>query len=142
MGRRTLALDVGDRWIGVALGDPTGLLATPLTVIERTTELADVAVIIDIIKGQQVAMVIVGLPRSLSGRVGEQAQRVQQFAEKLAAQSPVPLEFRDERLSTVSAQRLMREAGMKKGKRKTRDDAAAAAVILQGYLDETRDASR
>ena len=142
MGGRTLALDVGDRWIGVALGDPTGLLATPLTVIERTNETADISAVVDITQRQQVERVIVGLPRSLNGRVGEQAAKVQEFAGKLAARLSVPLEFRDERLSTVSAQRLMHEAGTKKGKRKTRDDDAAAAVILQGYLDEMRDKSQ
>lgn len=139
MGSRTLALDIGDRWIGVALSDPTGLLATPLTVIRRTTEAADVGAVIEIIERQQVVRVIVGLPRSLSGQVGPQAAKVQQFAERLAARTPVPLEFRDERLSTVSAHRLMHEAGAKRAKRRTRDDAAAAAVILQGYLDEMRD---
>ena len=142
MGSRTLGLDVGDRWIGVAISDPTGLLATPLTVIQRTTERADVDAVAETIRERPVERVIVGLPRSLNGRVGQQAAKVQQFAGALAARLSVPLEFRDERLSTVSAQRLMREAGTKKGKRKVRDDAAAAAVILQSYLDETRDATR
>jgi putative Holliday junction resolvase len=147
MGSRTLALDVGDRWIGIALSDPTGLLATPLTVVERKSEAADFSTISEIIERHQVGRVIVGLPRSLSGRLGEQAEKVQEFTEKLAPQISVPLEFRDERLSTVSAQRLMHEAGTRKGKpryyrgkQKTRDDAEAAAVILQGYLDETRGA--
>ncbi len=142
MGTRILALDVGDRWIGVALSDPTGLLATPFTVIQRTKEAADVAATVDIIQTQQVGRVIIGLPRSLSGSVGEQAAKVQQFVGALTAQTIVPIEFRDERLSTVSAHRLMHEAGAKKGKRQTRDDAAAAAVILQSYLDEMRERAR
>ncbi len=142
MGSRTLALDVGDRWIGIAIGDPTGLIASPLKIVERTADAVDITAIAEIIERQQVGRVIVGLPRSLRGEAGGQAAKVQQFAELLRARIAVPLEFRDERLSTVSAHRLMHEASPKKGKRRTRDDAAAAAVILQSYLDETRDAAR
>ena len=134
---RNLGLDVGDRWIGVAISDPGGILATPLAVVERTSERQDKAAIADIIRRHQVAKVIVGLPVSMDGSIREQAEKVKSFVHNLSTEVGVPVEFRDERLSTVSARRLMRATG-KKSTRRNRDDANAAAVILQGYLDEER----
>jgi putative Holliday junction resolvase len=129
-------LDVGDKRIGVALSDPMGILASPLTIIERTNETADVEKIVNLIDQHQVKEVIVGLPLSLSGSSGEQAEKVLVFISHLMQHTGIPLILRDERLSTVSAQRLMRESHAKKTKEKRRDDAFAAAVILQSYLDE------
>jgi putative Holliday junction resolvase len=132
---RSLGLDIGDRRIGVALSDPGGILASPLTVINRRDESRDIEAIIDIISQQRVGRVIVGLPHSLDGSLGEQAEKVKAFTQRLASLIQVPLEYRDERLTTVMAERLRRAAGDKK-RRKARDDAQAAALILQGYLDE------
>ncbi len=134
---RILALDVGDRRIGLALSDPHGILASPLTIIERREPAVDVAAIIDIATHKEVERIIVGLPRSMNGSVGEQAEKVLGFVEDLKREVKVPVELRDERLTTVSAQRLMREASGGKKKKNVRDDAAAAAVILQSYLDES-----
>ncbi len=92
--------------------------------------------ITDIISQQQVKQVIVGLPRLMDGSLGKQAEKVKAFTQKLCSRTEVPVEFRDERLTTVSAKRLMRAANTKKAKRKARHDAIAAALILQGYLDE------
>ncbi len=133
---RSLGLDIGDRRIGVALSDPDGILASPLTIINRSDESLDIEAIIDIVKSQDVGRVIVGLPHSLDGSLGEQAEKVKAFTRKLASRIQVPLEYRDERLTTVMAERLGRAAGSKKTKRKARYDAQAAALILQGYLDE------
>ena len=72
----------------------------------------------------------------MNGSIGQQAEKVQAFTQKLCQHTEIPVEFRDERLSTVSAKRLMRAVGSKKLKKKARDDAIAAAIILQGYLDE------
>jgi putative Holliday junction resolvase len=130
---RSLGLDIGDKRIGVALSDPYGILASPYTIIHRQHEPADVEALVGIIRQQEVTRVIVGLPRSMDGSLGEQAEKVKVFTEKLAAKIEVPVEFRDERLSTVSARRLMKEARVKGAKH---DDANAAALILQGYLDE------
>ncbi len=80
----------------------------------------------------QVQQIIVGLPRSMDGSIGKQAEKVKAFTQRLCQHTQVPIEFRDERLSTVSAKRLMRAVNTKK----TRHDAIAAAIILQGYLDE------
>lgn len=140
---RILGLDIGDRRIGVALSDPEGILATPLTIVERSDDDKDVKSIADITLREQAGKIIAGLPRSMSGEVGAQAEKVKSFADKLSRTINVPLEYRDERLSTVSAGRLMREARTKKPskdkKKAVHDDAIAAAIILQGYLDEVRD---
>lgn len=133
---RRLGLDIGDRRIGVALSDPYGVLASPFTIIDCRDEAADIEAIIDIISQHQVGRIVVGLPRSMDGSLGKQAEKVKAFVDKLCSHIEVPLEFRDERLSTVSAKRLMRAGSTKKRRGKAHDDAAAAAIILQGYLDE------
>ncbi len=120
----------------MALSDSQGILASPLTIINRKDEAADVEAIISLINQNQVKQVIVGLPRSMDGSIGQQAEKVQLFTQKLCNQTEVPVEFRDERLTTVSAKRLMRTVNTKKTKKKVRHDAIAAALILQGYLDE------
>ena len=122
----------------MALSDPIGILASPFTIIDRRDEREDVEAIINIINQHQVERVIVGLPRSMDGSIGKQAEKVKAFYQQLCSHTEVPVEFRDERLTTVSAKRLMRAAKTKKTKGKTRDDAVAAALILQGYLEETR----
>ena len=121
----------------MALSDPQGLLASPLTIINREDETADIKAITDIVSQHQVEQIIVGLPRSMDGSLGTQAEKVNAFIQKLRSHTDVPVEFRDERLTTVSAKRLIQAARTKKTKRKAQDDAIAAALILQGYLDET-----
>ena len=130
---RSLGLDIGDRWIGVAMSDPQGILASPHTIIRRTDESSGINAILAIIDQNQVGAVVVGLPLSLKGSIGSQAEKVQGFVQELSAHTKIPIEYRDERLTTVEAQRLMR---MTKKGRKDRDDAVAAALILQEYLDE------
>jgi len=130
---RSLGLDIGDRWIGVAMSDPLGILASPLTIIRRTDEPSDINAILAIIDQNQVGVVVAGLPLSMKGSIGSQAEKVQGFAQELSAHTKIPIEYRDESLTTVEAQRLMK---MTKKGRKDRDDAVAAALILQEYLDE------
>lgn len=133
---RSLGLDVGDRRIGVALSDPGGILASPFTIIDRRDEKQDIEAIAEIVSQHEVGRIIVGLPRSMDGSIGRQADKVKGFAQGLSSHVDVPLEFRDERLTTVSARRLMREVSPRKTRKKSRYDAVAAAVILQAYLDE------
>jgi putative Holliday junction resolvase len=134
---RILALDIGDRRIGVAMSDPVGILATPHSIIERTVDVADIAAIVKILDQYQIKKIVVGFPIKLDGNVGDQAIKVQAFVEHLTAHTGVPVEYRDERMSSVSARRLMQQGRTKKVKQKVHDDAAAAAVILQSYLDES-----
>jgi len=122
----------------VALSDPDGILASPLTIINRQDDEAAVEAIINIVNQHEVGRIIVGLPRSMDGSLGKQAEKVKDFTGKLRSCVEVPVEFRDERLTTVSARRLIREARVKRNRKKTRDDAIAAALILQGYLDENQ----
>ena len=133
---RSLGLDIGEKRIGVALSDAGGILATPLTIIDRRDDKADIEAILAIVSQHQVVKIVVGLPLSMNGKVGKQAERVKAFTQELCRHTDIPVELRDERLSTVSARRLMREGNNKRAGKKTRYDAAAAAIILQGYLDE------
>ena len=138
MEGRTLGLDVGERWIGVALSDPLGILASPLTRIERTDDGAAIEAIAGLVRKHGARGVVAGLPYSLNGSVGQQAVRVQEFLRKLADSVGVPVETADERLSTVTAVQGMIEAGVSREKRKGMVDAAAAALILQWHLDRLR----
>ncbi len=119
----------------MALSDPLGIIASPLTVIDRSLgEEAALVELAGIISRNQVGQVIAGLPLSMSGEEGIQAGRVRAFVREMCRHIDVPVDFRDERLSTVSARRLMRAAGKSS---RTPDDAIAAAIILQGYLEES-----
>jgi putative Holliday junction resolvase len=137
---RVMALDVGHRRIGVALSDPGQVLASSLQVIERKGQQRDLSVVVQLVREHGVGKIIVGYPRSLNGTVGQQARVVERYAavleEKLRDSSlDVPVVLWDERFSTVTADRLMAEAGRKGRERRERIDAVAAAVILQDYLD-------
>jgi putative Holliday junction resolvase len=132
-----MALDVGDSRIGVALSDPLEMLASPLCIIKRLDEVADAQNIVKLVNEHKAGKLLVGLPLSLSGETGMQAQKVKAFADRLAISLSVPLEMVDERFSTFTAREYMRETGKKKDRfKKKHDDSMAAAVILQGYLDE------
>jgi len=137
---RILGLDVGDRRTGVALSDPLGMLASPLLVFQLKGETEDIAFILNLVEQYKVEKIIVGLPQSMNGTIGTQAEKVKGFGDKLRESCPVPVEYRDERLTTVEAKRMLIESGNKKyGKNKKIEyDAAAAAVILQSYLNEAR----
>lgn len=135
---RYLGLDIGDRWIGIAISDPSAKLASPHTILKRSDDTTDSAAITYIIEKHNVRLVVVGLPLMMDGRLGIQAQKVEDFTRKLRDNIDIPVELRDERLTTVSARRLMRASGNKKS-RKIRDDAIAAAIMLQAFLDERQD---
>lgn len=133
---RILGLDIGDKRIGVALSDPTGVLASPLTILERITDESVIENILEIVSQRDVQIIIIGLPRSMNGRIGHQAEKVQSFAEELRQKTDIPVDYRDERLTTVTAVRLKKEASKRRPNKKTRYDAMAAAIILQDYLEE------
>ena len=128
-----LGLDVGEKRIGVALAQER--VAIPLTVIERSGARADMERVLALIQKHGVERIVVGLPRSLDGSIGQQASMTLAFVGELSQCTGVPVDTWDERLSTVSAERLLLDTGMKREKRKARRDATAAAIILQSYLD-------
>ena len=132
---KVLGLDYGGRRIGVAVSDPQGSMAFPRRVIVRTSREKDVAVILRLAQEEEVERIVVGLPISLDGAPHAQAQRVEAFCEELRRHSPVPVETWDERFSTFEAEHALREAGVQPSQEKGRVDAAAAAIILQGWLD-------
>jgi putative Holliday junction resolvase len=135
---RLLALDVGEARVGVAVSDPTGTLASPLTVLQRRSDKALFKALLDIIRKENPEAIIVGYPRSLSGAVHIQAQSVAAFAEQLRHRVACPVILWDERLSTVAAKREMVAAGTKPARRRAMLDAIAASIILQNYLDYRR----
>ena len=132
---RYLGLDVGDRWIGVALSDPSARIASPLTIIKRIDDTTVMQAINRIIGENEVGRIIVGLPRMLDGSIGIQAEKVQNFAESLRKAVDVPVILWDERLTTAMADKILIEANVRRRKRKRVVDKVAAAIILQGYLD-------
>ncbi len=138
---RVLALDVGERRIGVALSDPLGIIAAPVTAIERTNLPSDIEAVLDMAAEHEVSEIVVGLPLSLSGRAGPQAGRVQTFVRHLSQHSAIPVVCVDERYSTVEAERRLRESGVQPSRDRKRLDAASAAVILQAHLDARRSAA-
>lgn len=134
---RILALDFGERRIGVALSDPLGMLASPLTTIERATPDTDAAIdaVLALAEEHEVAEILVGIPYLMSGRIGAQARITLDFAQALAERAHIPVTHADERLSSVQADRMLAQSGASAARDKGRTDAAAAAVILQAYLD-------
>ena len=156
---RSLGLDVGDKRTGVAISDPQGILATPLTVLSNKDADAFIDEIIKLVEQYKAERIVVGLPRRLNGELGKQASKVTAFADKLSWRAKrsnlnqLDVQLWDERLSTKAAERLKTEAGGKgstlrsRAKRGARNhsfsvkaevDAIAAAFILQGFLDSHR----
>jgi putative holliday junction resolvase len=136
-----LGIDPGDARIGVARSDPSGFLATPVDTVRRGKgDLARIGrILADEAAESMVLEVIVGLPRSLSGREGPAATKVREFAGALARRiSPVPVRLVDERMTTVSAEAMLRDQGRKGSKRRAVVDQAAAVLILQHALDTER----
>ncbi len=131
---RLLALDVGEKRVGVALSDETHTLARPLFTLTRASKQEDFARLAAVCADQQIETIIVGLPKTLRNEEGPQARRVRRYADELQAALNLPLEFWDERFSTVEAHDLMMAVGRKPSS-KGETDAIAASVILQEYLD-------
>jgi len=132
-----LGIDPGDARIGVARSDPSGFLATPVETVRRGK--GDLARISRLVREDEAVEVIVGLPRSLSGGEGPAAVKVRGFAGLLAARvAPVPVRLVDERLTTLSAEAMLRDRGKKGQQRRAVVDQAAAVVILQHALDTER----
>ena len=132
---KVLALDVGDRRTGVALSDAVGMIAIPLTTIQAGDEDELATVAMALIEEHGAGEVVVGMPLTLAGEMGSQAKRTGHFVRHLRSQIDVPIKTVDERLSTVEATRRMREAGGRRKRPREGIDAAAAAVVLQAYLD-------
>jgi len=137
---KLLALDVGDRRVGVAVSDDMGWIATPVTVVQRTSKARDFEQFAQLVREHGAEALVVGYPVDQDGRPGPQAQRVERYVAQLQAALKaegldLPLILWDERMSTQQATKAMIVSGRKARERQERIDAVAAAVILQDYLD-------
>jgi putative Holliday junction resolvase len=134
-----LALDVGERRVGIAISDPTGSLARPLQTMERGSREEDFAAIATLVTEYDAGLVVVGQPLSLDGTEGPQAQRVARYAAALENELSVQVVLWDERYTTVEAEEILRQTRGEKGRRRARGkgdlDGVAAAIILQSYLN-------
>jgi putative Holliday junction resolvase len=136
-----IGVDPGDARIGVARSDPSGFLATPLETVRRGK--GDLSRLARLVREEEAVEVVVGLPRSLSGGEGPAAVRAREFAARLAARvAPVTVRLHDERLTTVSAEAMLRDRGKKGAARRAVVDQAAAVLILQHALDTERGTGR
>jgi len=140
-GRR-LGVDVGTVRIGVAVSDPDGMMATPLETVRRDRGAGHVRRLAALVGELGVVEVVVGLPRTLADRAGPSADDAIEVADALAGRiAPVPVRMADERLTTVSATRFLRAAGVRAREQRGMIDQAAAVAILQGWLDQRRNAA-
>jgi putative holliday junction resolvase len=126
---------MGEKRIGLALSDPLGYTAQGLKTIQikNPEEICDR--LMDVIKEKKVELLLFGLPRNMNGTLGPQAKKVQEYAQKLKSLSQLPVDFEDERLSTVSAEQVLLMADQSRAKRKKAIDRLSAVIILQSYLD-------
>ena len=131
-----MGLDYGERRIGVALSDPLGLTAQPLSTLERTASLdADLAALAALAKEHAATRFVLGLPLGLDGTRGERVRVVEKFAQRLGRIAGLPVEYWDERLTSVQAERALLEADLSRKRRRQVIDRAAAVLILQSWLD-------
>ncbi|HAT82519.1 putative holliday junction resolvase [Eubacterium pyruvativorans] len=138
---RKIGLDVGDRTIGVAVSDPLGITAQGITTIERVGIRKDSGKVLDLVKEYECDTIVMGLPLSMSGRDSEQTKKVREFRSMLenkmrsTGMKGITIEWQDERLTTVQAERVMIDADVSRRRRKQVIDKQAAVIILQTYLD-------
>ena len=140
---RTLALDVGTRTIGVAISDPLGIIAQPVTTIQRTGRKADTAEVLGIVTDREVGRIVVGLPMRQDGTEGDSAKEARRQAAAVeaaiaASGLEVPVVLEDERYTTAQAERALIRQGVRRKKRKKVIDQIAAVLILQSHLDSGR----
>jgi putative holliday junction resolvase len=132
---RVLALDLGKRRIGLALSDELGLTAQGLPTLERTKIREDLARLSELASEKNVSLLLIGNPMHMSGREGRQAEHARDFGARLQTATGLPVQFWDERLTTVEAQRVLRESGVSIEKRARAVDRLAAVILLESYLD-------
>ena len=133
--QRLLALDLGEKTIGLAVSDRRRSIATPLKTIRRAKAAGDMAKLKDVLAAQECGGIVIGYPVNMDGSLGPKCQSVRQFARNLEAAFALPVVLWDERMSTMAVTRTMLEADISRAKRAEHVDKLAAAYILQGCLD-------
>ncbi|HEX5431065.1 MAG TPA: Holliday junction resolvase RuvX [Bryobacteraceae bacterium] len=132
--KRILALDLGKKRIGLAVSDPLGITAQGLPTLERTNLRADLSALDHLIQEYSIGLILMGHPLHMSGREGRQAAYTREFADRLARRTGLEVQFWDERLTTVQAQRVLKESGISIAKRARAVDRLAAQILLESYL--------
>jgi putative Holliday junction resolvase len=135
---RIMALDYGDRRIGVALSDPLGLTASPLTTIERGARARDLEALRRLVEEHGVTRIVVGWPLAMDGSRTERVRLTEAFMERVRRATGLPITPWDERLTTVQAERVLIEGGVRRERRREVIDRVAAVILLQSYLDAAR----
>jgi putative holliday junction resolvase len=135
---RILALDLGKRRIGLAVSDPLGITAQGLPNLERKNKRTDLAALDLLVQEWQVGMILMGNPINMGGSEGRQSGWVREFGDAIARRTGLPVEFWDERLTTVEASRVLRQSGIGIEKRAAAVDRLSAVILLQSYLDSVR----
>jgi len=135
---RIMGLDIGDKTIGVAVSDLMGLTAQGVKTVKRVGKKKDIEELKAIIKERQVTKIVSGLPKNMNGTLGPQGEKVIKFCELLEQETGIKIEYWDERLSTVAAERTLIQGNVRRENRKGVIDMVAAVIILQGYLDRQR----
>jgi putative holliday junction resolvase len=135
---RILAIDPGTVRLGLALSDPSGTIAQPLSVLSRRTEAEDLKALTELVVHHDVHQIVVGLPRMMNGRLEGAAQQAQAFGARVEQATGRPVAYWDERLTTVAAERYLIEQGKRRSRRRQEVDRMAATLLLQGYLDYQR----
>ena len=133
---KIIALDIGTVRIGIATSDIMEIIASAYEVYRRKNLDSDVKYIAELVSKLDAGEIVIGLPLKLDGTEGQSVEMAKSFGEKLSELTNVPIVYQDERLSTVSAQRILIESGMRREKRKDKVDSVAATFILQTYLDK------
>ena len=136
---RTLALDYGERRIGVAISDPTGVIAQPWETIAATAGGRDALErIAELVRANEVGQIVVGLPLHMNGSSGPEAERARAFGERVRARAGVAVDYLDERWTSLEAERALDEAGVKRRDQRGRVDPIAAALLLRTWLERRR----
>ena len=138
MIKKKIGLDIGTVRIGIATSDILGMFASSYEVYRRRNLFLDAKYMAELAEKLDADTFVIGLPLKLSGEEGESVKMVKEFAEELKKYSSLPIVFMDERLSTVSAERILIESNMRREKRKNVIDQVAAEIILQNYLDKLK----
>ena len=135
---RIMGLDIGDKTIGGAVSDLMGLTAQGVKTVKRVGKKKDIEALKEIIKERQVNKIVSGLPKNMNGTLGPQGEKVIKFCELLEEETGIKIEYWDERLSTVAAEKTLIQGNVRRENRKGVIDMVAAVIILQGYLDRQR----
>ena len=138
MTGRVLGIDTGAKRVGLAISDPDRIIASPLTTLERQSTERDAQFFRDVIAREQVVLLVVGLPMHTDGREGIKAQEARAYGAWLADITGLPVEYADERFTTVHAESALWDAGLTHRRRKERRDRVAAQIMLQAYLDDSK----